>query len=157
MKKITAFLSRKLSKRREDSGFTLIELVVVVVVVGILTAIAVPTYGAIQDVAHRNSVKSSAVTAFKAAEVRFLNGESDYTSGKVIAGTSGAGLTVTIFGVDDEGNTSSATPPKKDAFAIEAMWKDWDNGDWSYLSTRSIHNGTVRSSDNYNPDARKAD
>jgi type IV pilus assembly protein PilA len=68
-------------RRQDEQGFTLIELMVVVLIMGILMAIAIPTFLSTQGAANDSSAKSNATNAYTAQKAYFEDNQVFIDSG----------------------------------------------------------------------------
>ena len=139
----------KLQERRstltDESGFTLIELLVVLIIIGVLLAIAIPSYLGFQKKAQQTAAMSDVRSAIPDAEAYYSDNNS-YTgmSASGLQSTYDSGLVLSVSGSTGITKAVAATGNAQ-AYCISAV----SGGHWAHVSGPGgqVTNDTAATSD----------
>ena len=88
-------LLKKLRSKKKVNGFTMIELMVVVAIIGVLSSVALPALTSAQDRAKSSAAKQESVNAAKTCTIALISGDATEIAKADVAAITSGDLTTT--------------------------------------------------------------
>ena len=87
----------KINAKKDEKGFTLIELMIVIAIIGILAAIAIPQFNSYRKKSYNASAQSDLRNVATAEEAYYVDAQT-YGADSALSINTGAGVTLTAAG-----------------------------------------------------------